>query len=109
MALTWAGLTAVKPNPVRLLTVIWAVCGEFPSPVATVTLTVPLVTIAPDHLLLVPLPLTGGFPLLSANFQFENVLPAGPEAVHVAVPPRATEEVQLRLATFAGPLGLVGS
>jgi hypothetical protein len=71
----------------------------------TVTLTVPPVTITPDHVLLV-LVLVTVLLLPSVNFQLENVLPLGPVAVHVAVPPRVTEDVQVNFATTTCWLGL---
>jgi hypothetical protein len=64
----------------------------------TVTLTVPLVTITPDHVLLV-LVLVTVLLLASVNFQLENVLPLAPDAVQLTEPPRVTEEVQVKLAT----------
>src|ERR1700686_3310802 len=69
------------------------------------TETVPPVTITPDHVLLVPLPLTVFVP--SLNFQLENVLPDGPVAVQVTLPPRVTcEGEQARFATTPPELSL---
>lgn len=59
----------------------------------------PPVTNTPDHVLLV-LVLVTLLLLASVNFQLEKVLPVGPVAVHVVVPPRVTDEgEQLNFAT----------
>jgi hypothetical protein len=83
--------------PTTGVTVIVAVRGGI---LLTVTLTVPLATILPDHVRL------AGFVLLvtvllfpSVNFQFETVTPEG-VTVHVAVPPRTTEDEQVSRATL---------
>jgi hypothetical protein len=70
LALTWLGVAAVKAKFVRLLMVILAERGVLPPPAVTVTLTVPLVTLAPDHEL-VFVDLVTVTPLVSVNFQFE--------------------------------------
>ena len=66
----------------------------------TSTLTVPVVTITPGHVALVLAPLVTMLLLLSVNFQFLKVTLAfeetfSAEAVHVAVPPRATDVGQV--------------
>ena len=53
------GLAAVNAKFVLLFTVIWAVGVAVPVLLVTVTLTVPLVTIVPDHWLFVLLLVTG--------------------------------------------------
>jgi len=69
---------------------------------SAVTLTVPPVTIVPDQVRL-PVFVERVTVLLfaSVNFQPETVVPEG-VTVHVAVPPRATEDVQLKLGGGGG-------
>src|SRR5579885_1383631 len=96
LPLAWVGATAVNAKLLLLLTVICALGVEVDPLAVTLTLTVPLVTITPDQVLLVLVPVTE-FPLPSVNFQLENVAPLPPDAAHVTLPPRVTEDVQLKL------------
>ena len=77
-------------------------CMLLPSENVAVTVTVPLTTAVPFHVVEV-LPfweLTVFVP--SLNCQLEKVTPLGPLAVHVVVPPLVTV-VQDNVATLAGP------
>lgn len=100
------GDTAVKANPLRAVTVMVAEGVDVLLPLATLTLTVPLVTTTPDHELDVPLPLTV---LLfeSLNCQFEKVAPdGGLFTVQVALLPRVTDEGEhVRLMTLVPATG----
>src|SRR6266849_9850559 len=90
----------------RLVTVMPADSGVEPEPEPAVTLTVPPVTNVPDQVRLLSFAEDRVTVLLwlSVNFQPETVAPVG-VTVHVAVPPRATDDVQLSLGTVAGAPG----
>jgi len=96
--------TAVKANPDRLLTEMDVDRGVDLPPDVTATVTVPLVTIVPDHELVVPVPLTVLLPE-SVNFQPEKVAPVGALlTLQVTLPPRVTDEgEQLSVMTVAPP------
>src|SRR5208337_4625694 len=68
-----------------------------------VTVTMPLVTIIPDHVELVLLEVTW-LPFPSVNFQPETLSPDGPLMVQVVDWPLTRGEVQLSFATFTGAL-----
>ena len=102
------GDTAVKVKLLRDVTMTDAVgVAGLPPEAETWTLTVPPLTIIPDHELVVCVLVTVLL-LESVNFQLENVAPVGaPFTLHVTLPPRATEEgVQLSVATLAGAMGV---
>lgn len=85
----------------RFVTVMLADNGTEPA----VALTVPPVTIVPDQVRLpVFVERVTVLLLLSVNFQPDTVTLVG-VTVHVAVPPRATEDVQLSLVTLSPPVG----
>jgi hypothetical protein len=100
---TGAGLAGVVCQ-FRFVTVILADNGVVLPLAEALTDTVPPVTIAPDHVLLA-FPLVTVLFLESVNFQLEKVAPLGAWlTLQVALLPRVTEEGQLRVMTFIGPL-----
>jgi hypothetical protein len=97
--------TAVNEKFGLLLTVTIALNGVgVPPDVVAVTLTVPLVTIVPDHVRLfgVVVRVTTVL-LLSVNFQFATVTPDDGVTVHVAVLPLKSDEGQVSFATPPPP------
>jgi hypothetical protein len=101
------GDTAVNAKLLRAVTVTGAVrVAGLPPEAETWTLTLPLLTIVPDHELVVCVLVTVLL-LESVNFQLENVAPVGaPLTLHVTLLPRVTEEgVQLSFATLSPPPG----
>ena len=90
----------------RFVTVTVADSGVELPPAETVTKTVPLVTIVPDHELFVLLLVTVLL-LESVNFQPEKVAPVGALlTLQVMLPARVTDDGQFSFITLAGPLGV---
>lgn len=90
----------------RLFTVMLADSGVDLPPAETVTETVPLVTIVPDHELAV-LVLVTVLLLESVNFQPEKVAPVGALlTLQVTLPARVTDAGQLSVMTLSAPPGL---
>jgi hypothetical protein len=95
--------TAVNANPVRGFTVIGADNDTFELETATLTDTVPPLTIVPDQLQPLVGPVTMFVP--SVNDQLLHVNPlAGPATLHEPFCPRVTGVEQVNLTTFVGLL-----
>ena len=103
LLIIWAGLAAVNAKPLRLVTAIFAESGTVVPEILAETVTVPPMTMTPDHVRLpVPWLLATTTPLVSRKVQFDTVTPDDGVTVQVVLLPRAMEVVQYSLATEPG-------